>query len=79
MPVVATPIQTQLRIVFIVDHDVDGNPINPPENRTRTYGPFKTTATDQDLWDFASGLAELQEYSVASVTRVDETSLVEGV
>ncbi|MEM3063088.1 MAG: DUF1659 domain-containing protein [Nitrososphaerota archaeon] len=75
MPVVTTPIQTQLRIVFIVDKDIDGNPINPPEKRARTYGPFKTTASDQDLWDFASGLAELQEYDVDSVTRIDQKEL----
>ncbi|MBC7320697.1 DUF1659 domain-containing protein [bacterium] len=76
MPVTATPIQTQLRITFLVDHDLDGNPINPPEKVTRTYGPFKTTATNQDLWDFAAGLADLQEYSIDSVSRIDETSLV---
>lgn len=76
MPVVSTPIQSQLRITFLVDKDLDGNPINPPVEVTRTYGPFKTTATDQDLWDFAVGLADLQEYSIDSVSRIDETSLV---
>ncbi len=79
MPVSATPIQTQLRVTFLIDHDLDGNPINPPEKSTRTYGPFKTTATDQDLWDFVAGLAALQEYSVDSVVRIDQTSLVEVV
>ena len=76
MPVTATPIQTQLRITFLIDKDLDGNPINPPIKSTRTYGPFKTTASDQDLWDFASGLAELQEYSIDSVIRIDQKSLV---
>jgi len=76
MPVTATPIQTQLRITFLIDQDLDGNPINPPIKSTRTYGPFKTTASDQDLWDFASGLAELQEYSIDSVIRLDQKSLV---
>lgn len=76
MAVTATPIQTQLRITFLVDKDLDGNPINPPQKATRTYGPFKTTASNQDLWDFAAGLADLQEYSIDSVERVDETSLV---
>jgi len=76
MPVTATPIQTQLRITFLIDQDLDGNPINPPIKSTRTYGPFKTTASDQDLWDFASGLAELQEYSIDSVVRIDQKSLV---
>jgi len=76
MPVTATPIQTQLRITFLIDQDLDGNPINPPIKSTRTYGPFKTTASDQDLWDFASGLAELQEYSIDSVVRLDQKSLV---
>jgi len=76
MPVTATPIQTQLRITFLIDQDLDGNPINPPIKSTRTYGPFKTTASDQDLWDFAAGLAELQEYSIDSVIRLDQKSLV---
>jgi len=75
LPVVATPLQTQLRITFIVDKDINGNPLNPPQSATRTYGPFKTTASNQDLWDFASGLAELQEYSIDSVVRVDQTEI----
>lgn len=76
MPVVVTPIQTQLRITFLVDKDLDGNPISPAIKATRTYGPFKTTASNQDLWDFAAGLADLQEYSVDSVVRVDQRELV---
>jgi len=76
MPVTATALDTQLRITFLIDQDLDGNPINPPIKSQRTYGPFKTTASDQDLWDFASGLAELQEYSIDSVIRIDQKSLV---
>jgi UDP-galactopyranose mutase len=76
MPVTATPLDTQLRITFLVDKDLDGNPINPPIKTVRTYGPFKRTANNQDLWDFVAGLAELQEYSIDSVLRVDQTSLV---
>lgn len=76
MPVTVTPIQTQLRITFIVDKDLDGNPISPAIKTTRTYGPFKTTASNQDLWDFAAGLADLQEYSVDSVVRLDQNELV---
>jgi UDP-galactopyranose mutase len=76
MPVTATPLDTQLRITFLVDKDLDGNPINPPIKTVRTYGPFKRTASNQDLWDFVSGLAELQEYSIDSVLRIDQTSLV---
>jgi len=76
MPVTATPLESQLRITFLIDKDLDGNPINPPTKSTRTYGPFKTTASNQDLWDFASGLAELQEYSIDSVVRVDLINLV---
>jgi len=75
MPVVATALDTQLRITFLIDKDLDGNPINPPIKSVRTYGPFKTTASDQDLWDFAAGLVELQEYSVDSVERVDRKVL----
>ena len=76
MPVTATALDTQLRITFLVDKDLDGNPINPPIKTVRTYGPFKRTASNQDLWDFVSGLAELQEYSIDSVLRIDQTSLV---
>jgi len=76
MPVIATALGTQLRITFVIDKDLDGNPINPPRKSTRTYGPFKRTASNQDLWDFAAGLAELQEYSIDSVVRVDLNSLV---
>jgi hypothetical protein len=75
MPVVATPLQSQVRVTFLVDHDVDGTPINPAIKRTRTYGPFKTTASDQDIWDFVAGLADLQEYNIDSVERIDSKSL----
>ena len=76
MPVTATALESQLRITFLIDKDLDGNTINPPIKSVRTYGPFKSTASNQDLWDFASGLADLQEYSIDSVVRVDLTSLV---
>lgn len=70
MPVVSTPVGDTLRITFVVDHDVDGNPINPPIERTRSYGPIDPAATDQDVWDVAVALINLQEYSADTVERV---------
>lgn len=70
MAVISTPVSDSLRITFIVDHDVDGTPISPPVNRTRSYGPINPNASDQDVWDFAQALIALQEYSVESIERV---------
>lgn len=76
MAVVSIPAGDTLRITFVVDHDVDGNPISPAVKRTRTYGPINPSASDQDVWDFAIALANLQEYNVDTVERVKSFELV---
>jgi len=76
MAVVVNQLDGSLRITFIVDKDVDGNPINPPVERTRSYGPIKATATDQDVYDFAQALINLQEYSADTIERVKLSELI---
>jgi len=76
MPVVSTPVADSLRITFVVDEDVDGNPISPPVKRTRSYGPIDPSATDQDVWDFAVALVALQEYTAETIERVKTFELV---
>jgi len=76
MPVVSTPVADSLRITFVVDEDVDGNPISPPIKRTRSYGPIDPTATDQDVWDFATALIALQEYNAETIERVKTFELI---
>ena len=67
MPVVATPLPGRVSIVFIEEGGA---------KRTRSYGPIKPTATDQDVYDFAVALAGLQEYTVDSITRIDSKELM---
>jgi len=76
MAVVSTPVEDSLRITFVVDEDVDGNPISPPVKRTRSYGPISPSATDQDVWDFAVALVALQEYTAETIERVKTFELV---
>ncbi|MGB9682874.1 MAG: DUF1659 domain-containing protein [bacterium] len=67
MAVVATPLPSRVSITFIEENGV---------KRTRSYGPIKPTATDQDVYDFAVALAALQEYQVDSITRTDQKELM---
>ncbi|HPC76696.1 MAG TPA: DUF1659 domain-containing protein [bacterium] len=76
MPVISTPVADSVRITFVVDEDVEGNPISPPVKRTRSYGPISPSATDQDVWDFATALIALQEYNAETIERVKTFELI---
>lgn len=49
-----------------------GNPVY----RTRSLNNVKATATDQDIYDVAAVLADLQEYTLTGIGRQDNASLV---
>ena len=76
MAVISTPVADSLRITFVVDEDVEGNPISPPVKRTRSFGPISPMATDQDVWDFATALIALQEYNAETIERVKTFELI---
>jgi len=73
MPVMVTPVDSNLRI--IVQTGVDEN--NKPVFKTRSYTKVKADAQDQDLLDVAKQLAGLQIHPVNSIRRVMEAELTE--
>lgn len=72
MPLQVQPMDSRLRIRFEVGVDDEGN----PRYSTRTYSGVKPAAADQDVYDIAAVLSGLQVYPMVSVTRVNESELV---
>jgi hypothetical protein len=59
------PLGDQLRIRVQVGQDSQGNPIF----RFRTINNIKPTASDQDVYDVANALANLQKHAVEGIYR----------
>ncbi|MDS1029673.1 DUF1659 domain-containing protein [Bacillota bacterium LX-D] len=74
MAVVATPVQSVLRIV--VENGVDGKGNTILKNIT--FSKVKTAATDQDVFDTAQALAGLQQRMVQSIHRIGTNDLAES-
>ena len=66
---------TTLRIQFQTGVDGSGNPVFS----TKSLNNVKETALDQDIYDVALALAQLQEYAVEAVMRLDTGRLEEAV
>ncbi|WP_027365058.1 DUF1659 domain-containing protein [Desulfotruncus alcoholivorax] len=66
---------TTLRIQFQTGVDGNGNPVYS----TKSLNNVKDTAADQDIYDVALALAQLQEYTAESVMRVDYGRLEEAI
>jgi phage gpG-like protein len=73
MAVVATPLNSSLRIIVETGFDEEGKPIY----RTRTYNNVKTAVSDEDLMSVANQLADIQSHPVYAVRRIVETQLTE--
>lgn len=73
MAVDKIPSGTALRMQFQTGVDGDGDPIY----RTKSLSNIKTGAQDQDIFDVAQALVQLQEYPLVAVQRVDSAILEE--
>lgn len=73
MAVDKIPSGTALRMQFQTGVDGDGDPIY----RTKSLSNVKTDALDQDIFDVAQALVQLQEYPLVAVQRVDSAMLEE--
>ncbi|TYO92295.1 DUF1659 domain-containing protein [Desulfallas thermosapovorans] len=73
MAVDKIPSGTALRMQFQTGVDGDGDPIY----RTKSLSNVKTEAQDQDIFDVAQALVQLQEYPLVAVQRVDSAILEE--
>ena len=65
---------TTLRMQFQTGVDGNGDPVYI----TKSLNNVKDTAVDQDIYDVALALSQLQEHTITSVMRVD-TGRLEAV
>ena len=73
MAVVATPLNSGLRIIVETGRDEN----NKPVFRTRSYSNVKTDAADEDLMSVANQIANIQSYPVYAIRRTMEFELAE--
>lgn len=75
MAVVNTPLVSSLRLQVQTGTDDGGKPVY----RVRSYSRVKPEAADQDVYDVAQALGELQVHPVNAISRVNENDLSEAV
>ncbi len=75
MAVEKIPSGSVLRMQFQTGLDGDGDPVY----RTKSLSNVKTDAVDQDIFDVAQALVQLQENTLMAVLRVDSAVLEEAV
>ena len=73
MAVNKTIVGTTLRMQFQTGVDGNGDPVY----LTKSLNNVKDTAVDQDIYDVALALSQLQEHTITSVMRVDTGRLEE--
>ncbi|MDN5348144.1 MAG: hypothetical protein PWP65_1708 [Clostridia bacterium] len=74
MAVIATPVDSSLRLMVQTGTDASGNPVY----RYRTFNRVKPQAGDQEVYDVAQVLAGLQVHTLVGINRVNENELVAG-
>lgn len=74
MAVNASVLSKSLRLTFDVGLDGEGEPILV----NRSYRNVKTDAQDQDIFDVSQIMGELQEHTLSTVRKVEESELLEA-
>lgn len=75
MAVDKIPSGSVLRMQFQTGVDGNGDPVYS----TKSLSNVKTDALDQDIFDVAQALAQLQEHTLMAVLRVDSAVLEEAI
>ena len=73
MAVSAIPLTARLQLRLNTGLDESFNPIS----RTRTFSNIKTSADNEDLFELAEEISNLQLHTLDAVRRVDEYELEE--
>ncbi|MDD4334159.1 MAG: DUF1659 domain-containing protein [Desulfotomaculaceae bacterium] len=73
MAINKVPTGSVLKLVFNVGIGNNGNPVF----RTKSLNNVKSTATDQDLFDVAATVADMMDYTLSGISRVDNAQLAE--
>ncbi len=71
MAVIAVPYISRLQLRLNVGEDENFNPLY----RTRSFSNVKTGAENEDLYELAGEIADLQIHPLSMVRRVDEFEL----
>jgi len=71
MAVLATAVESRLRLVLQIGVDSEGK----PQFKTRTYNRIKPAATDENVYQLATTLVGLQKHTLSEVNRVNEVGL----
>jgi len=75
MAVTNVPVGSVLRLQLQTGVDGNGDPII----RSKSLSNVKTDALDQDVFDVAQALVQLQEHILENVLRIDSARLEEEV
>lgn len=62
---------------FKIQLDAGVDEKGKPIIKSKTFSNVKSTATNDDVYDVANSLAELQELSLISVRRIDEIEITQ--
>jgi hypothetical protein len=71
MAVLSTPLTSSMVLQVQTGVDGEGNPVY----KNRTYNRVKTSADDQNIFDVALALADLQKNTLSAVSRIDKEDL----
>ena len=72
MAVVKNMVASQLQLQVVKDTDAKGSPVLGKIN----YSNIKTAASEQDLYDAAAALSNLQQYPLYDVLRINTNQLI---
>ncbi|HHT64942.1 MAG: DUF1659 domain-containing protein [Caldicoprobacterales bacterium] len=72
MALESRPLNTRVQIQFDLGTDGDGKKLTA----SKSISNIKPETSDQDVYDVASGLAQLQSYPVSVIRKVEQTDLV---
>lgn len=75
MAVTANQADSKLKLVF--NAGVDEN--NKDIMKNRTYANVKTTATNENLYNLAVSISDLQSYELSNIVRYEEYQLVNEI
>lgn len=73
MAVIATELESKVKLTFNAGNDEDGNAII----KSKTFSRVKSDATDDNIYAVANGIAGLQEYPVNTIRKFEEYDLIE--
>lgn len=74
MGVAVTKISGNSALKLELQTGIDG--FGNPTYRTKGFNNIKATAADEDLFEIAAGLSELQDHNLSGIIRQDNAELV---